>query len=140
MEAERLNLQALALNDLGAVQHLTGDYSAATASFGQALRTYTSLGNRQGEAETPQQHGRNGTGHLGDSRREFTSRKALAIAISITAPVEETRALEGIGRCQLLDGRTAEGVASLRRSLAIFERISSPNAQRVAALLQEQRL
>ena len=66
--------------------------------------------------------------------------KALAIAISITAPVEEARALEGIGRCQLLDGRTAEGVASLRRSLAIFERISSPNAQRVAALLQEQRL
>ena len=42
--------QASALNDLGAVQRLTGDYPAAAASRLQALSLFRDLGDRHGQA------------------------------------------------------------------------------------------
>ena len=47
----------------------------------------------------------------------------------LAAPGPHAR--EGIGRCHLLDGRRGEGAAALREALAIYQRIGSPNAQRV---------
>ena len=128
--------QAAALNDLGAVQALTNNYSAATASFEQALEIYTHLGNRQGKAETLNNMGDMALALSAPQEADSCYKEALAIATNITAPAEEARALEGIGRCQLLNGEHASGTASLRSSLEIYERINSPNTQRVATLLR----
>jgi len=62
---------------------------------------------------------------------------ALAIARSIVSPLEEARAVEGIGRCQLKEGQTGYGVASLRKALAIYARIGSANGKRVETALRE---
>jgi tetratricopeptide (TPR) repeat protein len=132
--------QASALNNFGAVQALTNDYSAATASFEQALEIYTHLGNRQGKAEVLNNMGDMALTLSATREADSCYKKALAIATSITAPAEEARALEGIGRCQLLNGEHPTGTVSLRSSLEIYERISSPNAQRVATLLRDHHL
>jgi tetratricopeptide (TPR) repeat protein/transcriptional regulator with XRE-family HTH domain len=132
--------EAAALSDLGAVQVLVDDYSAATASFGQALEIYIGLRNRHGEAEVLNNMGEAALTLSATRDAQSHHEKALAIAINIAAPAEEARALEGIGRCQLLNSEISQGAASLHRSLAIYERINSPNAQRVATLLRDQQL
>jgi Tfp pilus assembly protein PilF len=63
--------------------------------------------------------------------------QALAIAVGVGSPIEEARALEGIGRCQLRSGREREAITLLSQSLAIYDRIGSPNAQRVQTTLHE---
>jgi tetratricopeptide (TPR) repeat protein len=60
--------------------------------------------------------------------------QALAIAKGVASLFEEARALEGLGRCQRLNGRDAEAIALLSQSLEIYQRVGSPNAQRAAAL------
>ena len=51
------------------------------------------------------------------------------------APLEEARALEGIGRSHLHDGNVGDGAAKLRQALAIYQRIGAPDAQRVQETL-----
>jgi hypothetical protein len=50
-------------------------------------------------------------------------------------PLEEARALEGIGHSYLQDGTTDEGAAHLRQALAIYQRIGAPSARRVQETL-----
>lgn len=57
--------------------------------------------------------------------------QALAIATSIAFPLEQARALEGIGRCHLRAGTPGQGATPLHQALAIYQRIGSPCAQRV---------
>ena len=52
-------------------------------------------------------------------------------------PLEEARALEGIGHSHLQDGNPAEGAAHLRQALAIYQRIGTPAAQRVQETLRQ---
>jgi hypothetical protein len=54
-------------------------------------------------------------------------------------PLEEASAREGIGR-SLLHEDPAEAAACLREALAIYERIGSPDAQRVQDTLSEHSL
>jgi hypothetical protein len=75
------------------------------------------------------------TGPLGQSARAVTFRRALAIAREVGAPLEEARALEGIGRCHLEDGHDQTGAVHLQRALAIYQRIGAPGAQRVQQAL-----
>ena len=63
--------------------------------------------------------------------------QALTIAREIGAPLEEARALEGIGQCHLQDGNLAEGAAQLRQALAIYQRIGTPAAQRLQETLRQ---
>ena len=75
--------------------------------------------------------------HWGDSGGE--PRRSVSVRSQLEdwrVAVQYARALEGIGRCQLLNGEHASGTASLRSSLEIYERINSPNTQRVATLLR----
>ena len=67
--------------------------------------------------------------------RDYHS-QALAIARELGAPLEEARALEGIGRCHLQDGNAREGAAQLQQALAIYQRIGAPDAQRVQETLR----
>ena len=69
------------------------------------------------------------------SRPASYHNQALAIARDIGAPLEEARALEGIGRCYLQDGHDREGTTHLQQALAIYQRIGAPGAQRVQQTL-----
>ena len=63
--------------------------------------------------------------------------QALAIARDVGAPLEEARALEGIGRCHLQDGHDQEGTTQLEQALAIYQRIGAPGARRVQQALSD---
>lgn len=51
--------------------------------------------------------------------------------------MEEARAMEGLGRCQIQDGNPAEATTQLRQALAIYQRIGSPNAVGLQQFLDE---
>ena len=104
--------QAWALNHLGMVQYLTGDHPAATASLTLALQLFRDLGERAGQAEA--------SIYLGEILLQSSSayRKAcsyfthaLSIARDINTPVQEARALEGIGQSQIREGNPGQGAA-----------------------------
>jgi tetratricopeptide (TPR) repeat protein/transcriptional regulator with XRE-family HTH domain len=129
------------LNELGLVQQLTGDYPAAAASHQQALELCRDrgIGNWSGQAETL-----NCLGELasrtadGRQARDYHA-QALAIARELGTPLEEARALEGIGYSQLHDGHDSEGTAYLEQALAIYQRIGAPAARRVQETLLRSR-
>jgi hypothetical protein len=52
-------------------------------------------------------------------------------------PLEEARALEGIGRSHLRDGHPTQAAALLRDALAIYQRIAAPAARRVQETLRQ---
>ena len=54
-------------------------------------------------------------------------------------PLEEARALEGIGRSHLRDGHPSQAAAFLRQALAIYQRIGTPAARRVQETLTQTR-
>lgn len=62
-------------------------------------------------------------------------RRALEIARDINAPLEEARALEGIGRSHLHQGNDDQGVSWLHQSLTIYQRIRAPAAERIQETL-----
>jgi len=129
--------EAGSLSELGVAHHETGDYRAAVTSLTQAVELAHDLGERADEAQAL-----NNLGDLyldtavGAGANEAYSR-ALAIAADIDLPLEQARALEGTGRCLLVAGQRATGSTMLQEALAIYERIRSGNAERVAALLRE---
>ena len=127
--------QALALTQMGIVQELTGDYPAATASLTQALQLSRDLGDRYGHADASINLGE--LLFLSSAYREARGylAQALSIARDINLPVEEARALEGIGRCHIQEGNPGQGAADLRRALEIYQRIGAPEAQRRHDLL-----
>ena len=122
--------QAWALHGLGHVQQATGDYQAASARLSQVLRLYQDLGSRHGRAKAL-----NSLGGLSlatsaaEEARNYHS-QALAIAREIGAQSEEADALAGIG-LSLLPRSPAEAAAPLRGALAIYQRLGSPDAQRI---------
>jgi len=66
--------------------------------------------------------------------------KALQIATSITAQLEQARALEGLGLCHTLEGNPREGRTMLLQALAIYQRIGSPRARELQEELRDTRL
>jgi len=112
------------------VRHLTGNPSAAFRDFTEALDLFRSLGNCPGEIEALNDLGE----LLSDSSNSLAARdyheSAFAAARSINVPLEEARALEGIGRCLLNQG-LGSGGDQLRGALAIYKTIKSSNAARV---------
>jgi hypothetical protein len=57
--------------------------------------------------------------------------------VELGAPLEEARALEGIGHSHLQDGNRGEGGAHLRQALAIYQPIETPGAQHVQETLRQ---
>ena len=122
--------QAWALHGLGHLQQATRDYRAASASFSQVLRLYQDLGSRHGRAKALNSLGGLSLATSAAEEARHYHGQALAIAREIGAHSEEADALAGIG-LSLLPGRPAEAAAPLRRALAIYQRIGSPDAQRI---------
>lgn len=139
--------KANVLHQLGAVRQAAGDSSAAAQSQQEALELYRQLGDRIGEADSLIQLAEallesesEGAAEVrGDSAADARGllEQALAIAIAIPSPLAEARALEGIGRCDLRDGRTDEGAVALRRALTIYQRIGAPRTDVVAQALRD---
>lgn len=49
--------------------------------------------------------------------------EALSLAREIRCPLEEARALEGIGRCELASGERGRADEVLREAVAVYERL-----------------
>ena len=126
---------AIALNALGLVQQLTGDFPAAAASHQQALRLLR--GERHERAQVLNSLGELASRTSATEQARDYHNQANAIACQIGAPLEEARALEGIGQSHLQDGNPNQTIASLREALAIYQRIGSPGARRVRETLHQ---
>jgi len=129
--------EAGALNDLAVAAYLSGDYAAAKAGLGRALDLYRGLGARVGEAQVLNTLGVLSLASATSAEAIAYHEQALAIATSIALLLEQARAREGIGRSYLHAGQLDQGAAPLRQALAIYRRIGSPYAERVATTLRE---
>ena len=132
--------EANVLTALGVVQRLMGEYAAAAAGLSRALELYRTLGDRVGEAETLNNMGELSLTTLKAAEAQSRHEQALAIARAIAGALEEARALEGIGRCHLHNGRPDEASGLLRQALTIFQRLGSPDAQRITTILCDRNL
>jgi tetratricopeptide (TPR) repeat protein len=130
--------EAGALSELGALQHATGDYPNAAASLTRAAELARDIGERADEAEALNNLGDLylDTGATDDAHESY--RQAHAVAAGIDLVLENARALEGMGCCLLRLGQDADGTARLQRALALYQRIESAHAERVAKTLREQ--
>ena len=128
--------QARALDELGLVQQLTGDFPAAAASAAEAIELFRDLGSRHDLAMALNSLGELSlrTSAVQEARSHHS--QALAIARELGAPLEEARAREGIGR-SLLQQERAEAAAHLRDALEIYQKIGAPGARRVQGTLDD---
>ena len=132
--------QAWVLNDLGLLQQLTGDYPAAAASHQRALELHRDLGNLAGVADTMNNLGSLSSRTSAIRQARDHHNQALVLARDAGVPLEEERALEGIGHSHLQDGHPGKGLGYLRQALGIYQRIGSPRAHRVQETLRDYRL
>jgi hypothetical protein len=75
------------------------------------------------------------TGATNQAREHFD--QALALARQYGMPMEEARAMEGLGRSHLRDQIRGDATSFLRQALAIYQRIGAPNAEGLRQLLAE---
>ncbi|MFF3290673.1 cyclophane-containing RiPP biosynthesis TPR protein HaaT [Streptomyces sp. NPDC003023] len=127
--------EAAALGELGVVLDLTGERDRAVEAYRQSLEIVRELGDRSGEAEILNHWGMLSLhgGDLTAARGRFGH--ALRIARDIGCPLEEARALEGIGRC---DGTVAGqelGPPALSEALALYRRLGATRAAKAVERL-----
>jgi tetratricopeptide (TPR) repeat protein len=121
--------QADALGALGRLQLDVGDEKAAAASLHQALDLYQLLGSQAGQAETLNSLGLLASRSSAHQADEYFS-QAYDIACRIGVPLEEARALEGLGL-----NSTGDGEPRLRQALEAYRRLGVPDQERVEAIL-----
>jgi tetratricopeptide (TPR) repeat protein/transcriptional regulator with XRE-family HTH domain len=117
--------QAGALDELGLLQQLTGDYPAATATLTQAVALYQDLGDQPGQAYA--------LNHLGLVQSEAgdwpaamaSHERALALARDAGDPLAEAVSLTDLALVQQLTGDFAPAAAGYQRALALFRTIGS---------------
>ena len=105
-----------------------------TSDLEQALTIFQEIGNRQGESEV--------LNHQGDLLRHSGSPEparvchvqALHLAREVESPLDEARALAGIGRCAVATG-VIDGIADMRCALEIFQRLGEAEGTESAAEL-----
>jgi tetratricopeptide (TPR) repeat protein/transcriptional regulator with XRE-family HTH domain len=135
MLGDRLG-EANALTHLGTVQQMSGAHAEAQASLDRAVELYQGLGDQSGEAEALNNLGELALRTTDYGRARELHGRALAIATTITAPREQARAHEGIGRSYLSEGDLELGETSVRQAVQIYQQIGSPHATRAAKLLR----
>jgi tetratricopeptide (TPR) repeat protein len=121
--------QADALSALGRLQLDIGDEEAAAASLPPALDIYRLLGSQAGQVETLNSLGSLASRDSAQQAEEYFT-QAYEIARRIGTPLEEARALEGLGLCSAGDGEPL-----LRQALEAYRRLGVPDQERVAAIL-----
>ncbi|MFE9424047.1 BTAD domain-containing putative transcriptional regulator [Kitasatospora sp. NPDC006697] len=120
---------------LGDALAALGRAEDAERTLREALELCRERGDRAGEAELRNIMGRllAGTDRPAAARREFAA--ALDGALAAGSPLEEVRALAGLGQHELAAGQHAEGTAHLARALELAERLGVPEAVGLRDLL-----
>ncbi|OHV75203.1 hypothetical protein BCD48_00225 [Pseudofrankia sp. BMG5.36] len=131
LDGDRLG-QARALSDLGAMQRLTDDYPAATASLTEAIGLYRDLGDGQGQAEALNQLG----------VMQYLTGDYLAAAATLTEALTLHRglghrlglanALTDLGIVQRLTGDYLAAAATLSDALDLYRDLANRNGQATA--------
>ena len=124
--------QAGALNELGLLQRVTGDYPAAAASHRQALELYRGLGYRLGQASALDNLGRVQLA-TGDYPAAATSHQhALALYRDLGHRVGQALALTNLGNVQARTGNYPAAAASHQQALGIFRDLGHRLGQALA--------
>jgi tetratricopeptide (TPR) repeat protein len=121
--------QANALNDLGVVRRLTGDYPAAAGTLEQALGSYRSLGDRLGQA--------NALSNLGGVRQHTgdypAAAQALEEALGIYRDLGDRRgqagALGNLGGVRQRTGDYPAAAGVLEEALGIYRDLGDRRGQ-----------
>jgi tetratricopeptide (TPR) repeat protein/transcriptional regulator with XRE-family HTH domain len=118
--------QAGALDELGLLQQLTGDYSAAIATLAQAVALYEEFGDQRGQA-----YALNHLGLVHQDRGDFKAatashQRALALAREAGDRLAEAVSITDLGQVQQLTGDYPAAIASHSQALAMFESLNSP--------------
>jgi class 3 adenylate cyclase/tetratricopeptide (TPR) repeat protein len=129
--------EADVLQYLARVLQSTGHPAEAAVNLTAALALYRDLNDRAGVADTLNYLGETLLAFAEAERARACHEEALQIAIGIGAPIIEARALEGIGRTYLNDGRPTQAASPLRQALAIYQRFGSLHAPQVEAILRD---
>jgi tetratricopeptide (TPR) repeat protein/transcriptional regulator with XRE-family HTH domain len=116
---------ANALNDLGIVRRLTGEFPAAVQAHEEALGLYRQIGNRLGEA--------NALYYLGDVRRltgyfpaaAGVLEQALGIYRQIGNRLGEANAVAALGDVRRLTGDYPAAAGALEQALGIYRQIGN---------------
>ena len=117
--------EAGALDELGLLQQLTGDYPAATATLCRAASLYQDLGDRTGQACA--------LNHLGLVQQDTgeyqaaatSHQQALALARAAGDPLAEAVSLTDLGLTQQMTGDYAAAAASYQQALPLFRSVGS---------------
>jgi tetratricopeptide (TPR) repeat protein len=128
--------EANALSNLGAVQQVMGDYRAAETSFTRSLELYRDLHNGLGEVQVLNNLGELSLVSAHPWEARTWHEEALMIATSIPLPLEEARALEGLGN-HYQSIRPEESITLWLKALEIYQRIGSPRARRLESLVEQ---
>ena len=124
--------QAGALNELGILQRVTGDYPAAAASHQQALELYRGLGDRLGQASA--------VDHLGTVQRltgdypaaAASHQQALALYRDLGHRVGQALAINNLGTVQMRAGDYPAAAASYQQALGMFRDLGHRMGQAMA--------
>jgi class 3 adenylate cyclase/tetratricopeptide (TPR) repeat protein len=118
--------QAGALDELGLLQQLTGDYPAASATLAGAIELFRDLGDLPGQA-----YARNHLGLVQQDRGDYPAaaashRQALALARDAGDPLAEAVSLVDLGLVQQQTGDYHAAIASHQQALPLFRSVGSP--------------
>jgi tetratricopeptide (TPR) repeat protein/transcriptional regulator with XRE-family HTH domain len=117
--------QAGALDELGLLQQLTGDYPAATASLAEAIELFRDLGDLPGQA-----YARNHLGLVQADTADYpvaaaNHQQALALARDAGDQLAEAVSLTDLGMVQLLTGDYPAAAAGFEQALPLFRSVGS---------------
>ncbi|QIS21474.1 tetratricopeptide repeat protein [Nocardia terpenica] len=127
--------EGLALGTLGLAHQRSGDLATAIELAQQAMTTLHDAGDPAIEAEALNRFGV----LLAETRQhekastQFAT--ALQLARRIHSPLEEARALEGLGRSRASLGDIATAITELRNAIAIYQHIGAAETESAAAYL-----
>ncbi|MEV2216256.1 cyclophane-containing RiPP biosynthesis TPR protein HaaT [Streptomyces sp. NPDC050997] len=115
--------EAVSLSELGVARGLVGAQDGAVEGLRQSVEILRELGDRCGEAEVLNHWGAllRTTGDPVAGRGCFE--QALVLARDVRCPLEEARALEGIGRCEWGTHGPARAGGPLREAVAVYRQL-----------------
>ncbi len=127
--ANNLHGEADALQDLGRVRRLTGDYAGAGELAGQALELYRTLGNRHGEANALQDLGwvRRLTGDFAGAGE--LAGQALELYRTLGNRHGEANALQDLGRARQLTGDYAGAGELAGQALELYRTLGNRHGE-----------
>ena len=124
--------QADALNELGLLHRVTGDYPAAAASLTRALELYRGLGDRLGQASALDQLGRVQLETGEYPAAAASHQQALALFRDLNHQAGQALAMNNLGIVQTRAGDSPAAVASLTQALGMFRDLGHRMGQAMA--------